>query len=200
MDVNEFLNKYKVSLGLSLVGLVLVLGGIYSSNLTNAKSYSGKSYPKESLQGLGAAAVKVDVSGAVNAPGVYTLNNSSRVEDAIRVAGGFSENSNKNYISKYLNLSQKISDGQKIYVPFATEQGFAPGQYGAGQVAGAQTGAKVGINSADLAALDTLPGVGRSIAQKIISARPYSALEQLLSKKAVSRAVFEKIKDNIDLN
>lgn len=189
--LNEFLNSNKLSIALSLVGLVLITGGILSSNLTQPKKQFSKEsvVSKESL-----SIIKVDVSGAVAKPAVYSLPINSRVEDAVNIAGGFASNANQQFISKSLNLSQKVSDGQKIYIPLEGDLVTL------GVVAGAQTSTKIGINSVSQSKLEELPGVGPATASKIISGRPYNDLNELLSKKAVSRSVFEKIKDLVDLN
>ena len=64
-------------------------------------------------------------------------------------------------------------------------------------VAGASTQAQVNINTASQSDLESLPGIGPVTASKIISDRPYQIVEDLVNKKAVSKAVFEKIKDQI---
>lgn len=184
------IEKFKLPIGLSIVGIVLIIGGIFASGINKQKP---KNYPKESLidaQKL----ISVDVSGAVIKPGVYQLKDGLRIEEAIKVAGGFGENANKEYISKYLNMAQKLSDGSKVYVPFANEQ--APVNQ-AGTVAATSTQAKININSASQAEIEALPGIGPVTASKIISARPYQNIEELISKKVVSKSVFEKIKDLI---
>lgn len=194
------MDKYKLPIGLSLVGIVLIIGGIFSSNLTSLPGVkpkaSPKVYPKESLVDPKSSGLKVDISGAVNTPGVYTLVPGSRVEDLMIQAGGFTEAVNKEFVAKNLNLSQKITDGMKVYIPFEGEQGSA--------VLAANTGPKqavlIGINSATQAELDTLPGVGPVTANKIITNRPYSDISELLTKKAVTKTTFEKIKDLVDLN
>ncbi|EKD91286.1 MAG: hypothetical protein ACD_30C00028G0005 [uncultured bacterium] len=190
-SLNSKLDQYKLPIALCLVGLVLIIGGIISSGFLNKP----KTIPKESLvkndtPGL----IKVDISGAVLKPAVYEISQTARIEDVIKLAGGFSQNANQEYISKSLNLSQKISDGQKIYIPINGE--IAP----IGQVAGASAAGKIGINSSSQADLEKLPGVGPATAAKIISSRPYNDLNELVSKKAVSKALLEKIKDMIDLN
>ena len=185
----EFWQKFKLPIGLSIVGLVLIIGGVFASGLSKQKP---KDFPKESLiqaQKL----ISVDVSGAVNKPGVYQLRVDSRIEDAIKAAGGFSEKANQEYISKYLNMAQKLSDGGKVYVP--AEGDPAPVGAGQGQVVGASS--QVNINTASESELDGLPGVGPITASKIISARPYQSIDELISKKIVSKAVFDKIKDQI---
>lgn len=203
--LNELLNEYKVPLGLSFVGLVLLIGGLFSSNLINKKE-SNQEFQKESIVSQSnLSEIKIDVSGAVNNPGVFTTHKESRIEDAVKLAGGFSDTADKEFISKKLNLSQKLTDGLKLYIPFEGEKVVVGGGAGGGLVAGAATSAsgaegKVGINSADQASLETLPGIGPVTAKKIIDNRPYASIEELLSKKAVSKSVYTKILELVDLN
>lgn len=196
--LNEKLNLYKVPIALSMVGLVLIIGGIFSSGLFNEP----KTYPKESLSSSKQAnsQIKVDVSGAVNRPAVYSLSSNSRVEDAIKAAGGFSASASAEFVTKMLNLSAKLVDGQKIYIPFIGErQGGGTAVLGTSAATGS-VGTKIGINSASQSELESLPGVGPATASKITSLRPYSEILDLKTKKAVSNSVFEKIKDLVDLN
>lgn len=183
----SLLDKFKLPIALSLVGIVLIIGGIFASNLTKLNP---KTYPKESLvdsQKL----ISVDVAGAVKNPGVFKLKDGARIEEGIKAAGGFAENANQEYISKYLNLAQKLADGSKVYIPFQGEQ-VSGSQAG---VAGSSSQVKVNINSASQAELEALPGIGPATASKIISGRPYQTVEELQGKKVVSNAVFEKIKE-----
>ncbi len=199
--INELLNQYKIPIALSLVGLVLIIGGIFSSGLFKHTSQK-ISYPQESIvQAANTASIKVDISGAVVSPGVYSASSTDRIEDLIKKAGGFLDIANHEYISKNLNLAQKIVDGQKVYIPFANEK-IPVG----GQVAGISTSisssssSKIGLNSATQAQLEELPSVGAVTAQKIISKRPYQSIDELLIKKALGKATFEKVKDLVDLN
>lgn len=188
--LNELLNQYKLPIALSAVGLVLIIGGIFSSGLLEKP----KAYSKASVAGSKSPAlIKIDVSGAVNVPGVHDLPSGSRVEDAIKAANGFSSSASAEFISKQLNLSQRLSDGQKIYIPFVDE---SDGVVVMG--AGAQS-TRVGLNSGSMSDLDSLPGVGLATAQKIIQNRPFQSVDELLTKKVVSRVNFEKIKDLVDL-
>ena len=187
------IEKFKLPIALSILGLVLIIGGAVTSGIGDQKS---KEFPKESLV-QAQKSISVDVSGAVNTPGVYKLNDGDRIEEAIRLAGGFSEKANSEYISKNLNLAQKLSDGTKIYIPF---EGSTPpnGSVDYGQVSGAAIViGKININTASQSELEALSGVGPVTASKIISARPYSSVEELISKKAVGKAVYEKIKDSV---
>ncbi len=158
------------------------------------KQETKKDFPKESLVQAAQKLISVDVSGAVQKPGVYQLQDGSRVEDGIKSAGGFNDSANKDYISKYLNMAQKLSDGGKIYIP---AEGETVQAQSAGAVAGAQS--KTNINTGSQPELEALPGIGSVTASKIISGRPYQSLDELTSKKIVSKAVFEKIKDSITI-
>lgn len=194
MDGNflEKLEKFKLPIALSLVGLVLIVGGIFASDLNKQKP---KEYPKESLIDS-QKMISVDVSGAVKNAGVYQLRDGSRIEEAVSAAGGFNPTANNEYISKYLNLAQKLVDGSKVYVPSEGESGP---NVQSGQVAGTSTQAKVNINLASQAGLEALPEIGPVTASKIISNRPYQDIGELLSKKVVGKALFEKIKDSLVL-
>lgn len=183
----QTIERFKLAIGLSVVGIVLIIGGIFASGLSKQKP---KDFPKESLVQV-EKFISVDVSGAVKKAGVYQLKDGARIQEAIAAAEGFAENANGEFISKYLNLAQKLSDGFKVYVPFEGEQASASQT----SVAGNNAQAKVNINTATQAEIETLPGIGPATASKIISARPYQKIEEVLDKKIVSKAVFEKIKD-----
>lgn len=159
--------------------------------------FSGKSTNDE-VQILPAATavpniekIVVDISGAVVSPGVYDLSANSRVKDAVLVAGGLTDEADRSRI----NMAAKIGDGQKIYVLAIGEQ-LGSSVVGSLQ-AGQSVGALVNINTASEAELDKLPGVGPVTAQKIIASRPYSAPEDLKTKKVVSASVYDKIRDLI---
>lgn len=187
----DFLDKYKLPLSLSLVGLVLITGGVFASGLNK----SGKrEFPKESMV-QAQKMVSVDVSGSINKPGVYKLNEGLRIEDAINAAGGISQDASQEYVSKYINMAQKLVDGGKIYIPKEGEQ--IPSGVQAGSVSGVSTAASVNINTATQLELEALPGIGPVTASKIISDRPYQVVEDLLNKKIVSKATFEKIRDSV---
>lgn len=119
-------------------------------------------------------------------PGVYEVSADSRVNDAVVAAGGLSADADRGRV----NLAAKIVDGQKVFIPKVGEaSSFAE----AGTL-GAST-ALINVNSASQAELEKLPGIGPVTAQKIINLRPYNGVSELLSKKAVSTSVYDKIKD-----
>lgn len=138
--------------------------------------------------------VVVDVSGAVIKPGVYKLTSKSRIVDALAKAGGLSEDADREYVEKNINLAGKVTDGAKIYIPRTGEEILAEDS------AAAAIGPVININLATSETLETLPGIGEVTAQKIIDGRPYSNPEELLNKKIVGVATYEKIKDKIAAN
>lgn len=187
----EQIEKFKLPIGLAFLGLVLIIGGIFSSGLNKRQS---KEFPKESLVSKNSKLISVDVSGAVLKPGVYQLKDGDRIEEVISQAGGFSENANTEYIAKYLNMAQKLIDGTKIYVPLVGEEGVVAG---ATNSSGNQI-TRVNINSASQAELEALPGIGSITAGNIISGRPYEKVEDLLSRKIIKgKNTFDKLKGSL---
>jgi competence protein ComEA len=151
--------------------------------------------------------IVVDVSGAVEKAGVYEFSATSRINDALVLAGGLSASADRNWVSRFINLASKLEDGMKIYIPFAGEQvtnQTTPigdnnvAGVSSTNIAGSTNG--IGINSASISQLDTLWGIGEVRANQIISNRPYSSLEQLMTKAGIPKNVFERIKDQISLH
>jgi competence protein ComEA len=187
-NFKELLDRFKIPIGLLLIGLILIVVGLFTSSQT-----SPEDFPKESIvQEI--KTIRVDIAGAVNKAGVYKLNSDSRIEDAVLVAGGLSAEANVEYISKYINMAQKITDGMKIYIPPIGEQSI-PQVAGAMVVSGSNQ--QININSATQSELESLPGIGEVTAAKIIGSRPYSKVEDLLEQKIVNKSTFEKIKGSI---
>lgn len=163
----------------------------------------------------------VHVAGAVSKPGVYQLPQGARVIDAINKAGPAGDADLDS-----LQLAAPVPDGKTIYVPLkpaaavqagSTTPGSAPGTPvasadGTGRNAFTpQTGAKaagaatvtglINVNTADQSQLDTLPGIGPSLAQRIIQYReangPFRAVEDLKNVSGIGDKKFEDIKDRI---
>ena len=146
--------------------------------------------------------VYVDVDGAVARPGVYRLKDGARVSQAIDAAGGLTAEADVTG----LNRASKVTDGQKIYVPTVGEQqaalaaGGAEG--GAATVSGAGTSSGlVNINTASAAELQTLSGIGPSMAQSIIDERTqngaFASVDDLMRVSGIGEKKLAKIKDCI---
>lgn len=141
--------------------------------------------------------IHVDVEGGVRAPGVYILPSGSRIDDAFAKAGGLSEEADRDMLAKNLNRASILVDGAKIYVPKKGETSHNSDPLLQRQET-SQNGS-VNINTASQNELESLPGVGPVTAKKIIDNRPYQTLEELVSKKAIGNALFEKIKGSLSL-
>jgi competence protein ComEA len=185
------LEKHKLSLGLALLSLVLLGGGMIGKVLTQSKSSPVKiiTPEKQDLKTDLTAKIFIDVAGAVAIPGVYQLPERCRLEMALKVAGGLTEEADQDFVAKNINLAAKLSDGAKVYIPKTGEK--AP--------VSTQTTGLIKINTASSSELETLSGIGPKTAEKIINGRPYQTIDELLTRKIVGQSVFEKIKDEVSV-
>lgn len=165
---------------------------------------SGDASPDDesSAKSSSAAEVYVDVDGAVVRPGVYRLKDGARVSQAIDAAGGLTAEADV----AGLNRASKVTDGQKIYVPTVGEQQAAAAVGGAESGAATTPGAGssselVNINTASAAELQTLSGIGPSMAQSIIDERTkngaFASVDDLMRVSGIGEKKFAKIKDCI---
>ena len=158
----------------------------------------------------------VHICGAVSAPGVYELPAGSRIIDAVEAGGGFLPEAEE----ACCNLAEEIVDGCQIYIMTKSES-CTDGQ--TEKKAGIQTSPDsdmqttdrnvrsnsapalenglVNLNTADIAALTTLPGIGESRAKAIISYREqhgaFAQIEDIMKISGIKQAAFSKIKDKI---
>ena len=158
----------------------------------------------------------VHICGAVSAPGVYELPAGSRIIDAVEAGGGFLPEAEE----ACCNLAEEIVDGCQIYIMTKSES-CADGQ--TEKKAGIQTSPDsdmqttdrnvrsnsapalenglVNLNTADIAALTTLPGIGESRAKAIISYREqhgaFAQIEDIMKISGIKQAAISKIKDKI---
>ncbi len=151
----------------------------------------------------------VHVAGAVERPGVVELPAGSRVAAAVAAAGGALEDAELSAV----NLARPVVDGEQVYVPRVGEvaPGAAAGAGGPGGVeatggpstsgGGPADAGLVDLNTADLAALDTLPGVGPAIAQRILQWRetngPFHSVDELLEVSGIGPATLERLRDRV---
>lgn len=150
-------------------------------------------------------AVTVHVAGAVASPGLRHLPAGSRVADALAAAGGSLPRAELDR----LNLAARLSDGQKVWVPRRGEP-VLPESAGAGPVGGGAGAGNPGspgwaepidLNAADLAALDSLPGVGPGTAQAILEERTrrggFRSTRDLLRVPGIGETRFARLKDRV---
>ncbi len=180
-----------------------------SANLDDMADSDDMSSDKSSIDGAitqaeSAANVVVFVSGAVVNPGVYTLQQGQRVQDAVTAAGGFKEDAAK----ESLNLARILQDGEQVDILTqeeadageAMQSGQSDGSAGAIVPQNSSEGL-VNINTADTTQLETLPGIGPSTAEKIIADResngPFVSKEDLKRVSGIGDKKYESVQDLI---
>ena len=142
------------------------------ASLTYASTVVSSGPREDSQVPTTVATVAIHVAGNVLKPGVYEMPADSRVVDAIRIAGGANAIADLNAI----NLANRLNDAQQVYVPAVGEKvppsssGLSAGGVGTGSAPNSVE-YPININSADVALLDELPGVGPSTAQAIVTYR-----------------------------
>ena len=145
------------------------------------------------------APLRVYVTGAVHKPDVYVLAPNSIVKDAIAAAGGATADADLDRI----NLAVQVSDQQHIYVPRKGEESppIAPPTAALSSTVPSASAGKVNINAASVEELDTLPGIGPAIAQRIVDYRtengPFATIEDLMQVKGIGPSTFDELKARI---
>jgi competence protein ComEA len=173
-------------------------GGGGDSGYTSTYSYgedtsssSGEDEAGESTFPVGGsgADVVVDVTGAVARPGVYRLPAGSRVDDAVKRAGGATAKAQLDSV----NLAARVADGQQVVVP---EQGSAPPAVGGGEEDG-----PISLGTATAAELDTIDGIGPVTAEDIIKFREehggLSSVDQLDQISGIGPATMEALRERL---
>jgi len=199
--MDGWLERYRGYILILLFGLVVL--GVVFFFLRRPQPEPIKILPPEptatSLPTPTSRPLCVYVSGAVARPDVYELPHGSIVKDAIEAAGGPTGEADLNRI----NLARRVQDEEQIYVPQKGEESLpvSPPSGPSLSSPSSQKGDKVNINTATAEELDTLPGVGPSIAQRIIDHRtthgPFQSIEDIKKVKGIGDATFEELKDKI---
>ncbi len=147
------------------------------------------------------APIEVQVTGAVLRPGVYAFAEGSRVQDAITAAGGFLAEAD----SSAINLAAKLDDSQQLNIPY--QAGAQPGSSPSAPflVVPTSTAGPVGnlinINTASKDELESLPGIGSTLAQRIVDYRtqhgPFQNIEDIMNVSGIGINTFDNIKNLI---
>lgn len=145
--------------------------------------------------------IKIYITGEVNNPGVKELEMGSRIEDAINIAGGLTPAAN---ISK-ANLAYQLEDGQKIYIPNINENIeeyiTKENEEGIVEESKSTTSGRININNADINELCELPGVGESLATRIVTYREengkFKMIEDLKNVSGIGEKKFESLKEYV---
>ncbi len=143
--------------------------------------------------------IRVYITGEVLHPAVYELPAGAILQDVVLAAGGFSENANRDAI----NLAIPLNDGLHVHVPDLSQETALPLGSGGVVPSTSSTSQLININTATIEELDRLPGIGPSIAQRIIEYReqngPFFSVEELLNVSGIGPAKLEQMKDLITI-
>ncbi len=143
--------------------------------------------------------LKVYVSGAVHNPGVYVLRENDRLSDAVGAAGGAASDASLDMV----NLARRVQDEGHYHIPRigepapTSDSASLAGNQGNASKTGAGGGGLINLNLASEDLLDTLPGIGESLAKAIIKYReeqgPFESVEEITNVPRIGPAVYEKI-------
>lgn len=219
--------KYK-----KIIFLLLLLAGCAATSLLSsdkeelapAASFSSAGVQSTGGQRSGKAqgkTIRVQVSGAVLEPGIYDLPADSRAEAAIAAAGGLTEAAD----TERVNMVRKLRDGMLLQVPALKAGGGkkaaqrvaggasgnaadaygknAAAKHGASKVSAQGSAGRVHINSASASELQSLPGVGPALAQRIIAERSrerFASAEDLLRVSGIGKAKLEKMRAYVEVD
>lgn len=150
--------------------------------------------------------LKIYVSGAVLQPGLYDVPQGARADDAVKAAGGMLEQADPQRV----NLARKLKDGMQVNVPFAKRKsGYSSGNYaGTSNVQNFEgiqgfsnkSDKLVNLNTASAEELESLPGIGASMAQRIIDYRQrnsFHRVEDLVKVPGIGKAKLKNLRGKI---
>jgi competence protein ComEA len=170
----SWLEKYRAPIIGLLIAVILVGGAVFLYRETC------KPHADEIVISPPSSRICVYVEGEVVNPGIYTLEQGDKVVDAVEAAGGFTADADRGAV----NLAAGLRDGEQVHI------------YKIGDVP-----QKININTAEAWLLESLPGIGETLAQRIIDYRTanghFQSIEDLNNVEGIGSAVFDKVKDKI---
>lgn len=185
--------RLRLSIGAAVVLALVVLSAAVGLGILRGQAAPVESVP---LADEGAAAepngeLYVHVLGAVEAPGLYVLDLDARVVDALAAAGGTTEVADLAAV----NLARVLDDGEQIVVPTVGAAADAPGS------AAPPADGRIDLNTADQAALETLPRIGPALAERIIAWRDengrFASVDDLLAVPGIGEKMLAGMRDGV---
>lgn len=177
MKIKYYLTKYLKQIIIVAVVIMLLLLGIV------VKDTSNPVYEKDHLELMTSKQIVVSIEGEVKFPNVYYIEENSKIEDLIMLAGGLTNDANISFI----NLKKELVDQDYIYIPKKGMEGI-----------------KVNINKATLKELQTLTGIGETKAYNIILYRtingPFNKVDDLLKVEGITSKNLSDIINEITLS
>lgn len=197
---------------LALAGIGLVLGYYFlrqptttttaTNDLAASTSQVSSAVATSSTPTSTSGKVTVDVKGAVHRPGVYTLSRSSRVQEAVKRAGGETAEADM----RQVNLAKQLVDQQVVYIPVVGEELPAGSMAEAITTTGSATSGtsdqeKINLNTATKEDLMKISGIGEKKAEQIIAYRQtngqFKTVEDLQNVDGFGEKTVAKIKDQV---
>ena len=179
----------------ALVAVSATVGvGLLTRSAPASETISASPRPSPGASGISAGSVYVHVLGQVAHPGLYVLDDGARVAEVLAAAGGTLPDADLGAV----NLARPLTDGEQVVVPVlgAGPLAAAPGSGGTG---GSGPGALVDLNTADAAALETLPRIGPALAQRIIEWRTsngrFTSVDDLLGVPGIGDKMLAGLRD-----
>lgn len=196
----DFLLEHKqliIRCGICLLVLIVCIAVYFSGHSADEEEVTLPENTQQQAEETLPEEVVVDISGAVISGRVVTLEAGSRVEDAIRAAGGLADDADLSGI----NRAAQLTDGQKIYIPTFEETQAGITYQADSQSENVRTDGLININTADEELLQTLSGIGPVTAEKIVSYRTtygaFSSIDDLKEVNGIGDKTFDQIRDYI---
>lgn len=201
-------NQEKITIIFLLIVIIIGIGIILYKNFNNEDNLalnSPSNFSENNIaEKIEVPSVIIHISGAVKNPGVYQLKSTDRVVDAVKIAGGITERANPDAI----NLAALLKDGQKIIIPYkisnqVTVESDKNISKNIEEVYSSSSSSsdQININTADDHTLQSLPGIGPVLSQKIIDYRNLNGLFEVIDDikdvSGIGEKKFEGIKDLI---
>ncbi|MGO2519866.1 MAG: helix-hairpin-helix domain-containing protein [Microbacterium sp.] len=183
-------SRLRLSIGAAVVLGLVVLSAAVGLGIMRGQAQPVQSVPVDASaeEGIASGELYVHVLGQVETPGLYVLDIDARVVDALAAAGGTLDDADLQAV----NLARPLSDGEQLVVPIIGAAAEDDGASSAGD-------GLVDLNNADQAELETLPGIGPALAQRIITWRDengrFNSVDDLLVVSGIGDKVLAGMKD-----
>jgi competence protein ComEA len=184
--------RLRLSIGAAVVVALVVLSGAVGLGLLRGQAAPTESVPMSTDEPAVSASgeLYVHVLGAVEQPGLYVLDLDARLVDAVAAAGGTTDQADLAGV----NLARAVTDGEQIIVPVIGAGAGAPG-------AAAPGDDRIDLNTADQAALETLPRIGPALAERILAWREengrFQSVDDLLAVPGIGEKLLAGIRDGV---
>jgi len=182
-------------IGFAILALILAVAGVYAA----FRAFDQRAAPPIVIADSSVSEpLTVEVRGAVVTPGLYELPAGSRVQDAVDAAGGLDDGADLSTI----NLARRVRDGEVVLIaelPIRGDTAVATNVAAGSGNNGSDSSGRVNINSATAAELESLPGIGKVTAQRIIAFReangPFHSVDDLVQIEGISTRTVESLRD-----